>query len=87
MTCRGSIPGTVATSSKACFDSFQLSPSLFPHPPNAPPPDEPTTYESVLTTPTPTDITDFHEDGIMVVHNVGQDDTEFENTTEDVSFM
>ena len=88
LTCRESISKRVASSNKACYDSDRLSPILalfMPRPPNTPPPDEPTTYESVLTTPTPTDITDFNEDVTIVVCDVEGNNTVFEDTAGDVS--
>ena len=92
LTCRGSSPRGVATLNKACYDSYQASQILtrsVPHAPTSPPPDEPscTTYESILTTPTPTptDITDFNQLVKVVVCDVEGNNTEVENTADDVS--
>ena len=57
----------VSISNKACYGSYRLSPILVhfvPHPPNTPPPDEPTMHESLLTIPT--GITDFSKDATIV---------------------
>ena len=64
-----------------------------PHPPTSPPPDEPTctstTYESILTTrtPSPLDITDFNQGITIVVCDVEEMNTEVEETADNVSFM
>ena len=87
-TCRGSIPKRVAISIKACYDSDRLSPILacfMPRLPNTPPPDEPTAYESVLTTPTPIDITDFNEDVTIAVWDVEENNTVLEDAAGEVS--
>ena len=80
----------VATMNKVHHHSpRRLSPLLahfLPHLPDTPPPpDESTTYESVLTTSTPTDITDFDHDVTIVVRDVRGDDTAVEDNTEDDS--
>ena len=85
---RASISGGVATSSKACYDSYQLSEILahfIPRPPRTPPPDEPTIYESVLTTPTPPDVTDFNEDVTIFMSDSELYNTVFEDTADSVS--
>ena len=92
LTCRASSPRGVATLNKACYNSYKLSQILthsVPHPPTTPPPDEPTTYESVLTTPTPTPtkITNFNPGVRIVVWDVEGNNTEVEDTAGDVSFM
>ena len=81
----------LTSSNKAYNNSQRLSPVLthiVPPPPGTPPPpDESTTYESVLTTSTPTDITQFNDDVTIDVSNVEGDDTAFKNSAEDYSFM
>ena len=88
ITCRNRPGGGVATVNEIRYDGCGLSPVLvcfLPRPPDSPPPpDESTTYESVLTTSTPTDITDFNED-VTIVCDVKGDDTAVEDNTEDDS--
>ena len=89
MICRKS-PRGLAPSNKAHLDSpCQLSPALpflVSHPSNTPPfSDESTTYESVLTTSTPTDITDLNEDVTIAVCDSEDDDVAMEDNMEDDS--
>ena len=84
-------PRGFTISNKVQCDSHQLSPVLshfVPHPPDTPPPpDKSTTYESMLPTSTPTDITEFVQGVTIVVCNVEGDDTAVEDNTEDDSLM
>ena len=79
------------TSNKVHCDSCRPSPvlaHLVPHPPDTPPPpDKSTTYESVLTTSTPADITDFNEDVTIDVSDGEGDDIAMKDNTEDGSLM
>ena len=90
MTCRNS-PRRVEISKKVHCDSRQPSPvvsHLVPHPPDTPPPpDKSTTHESVLTTSTPTDITDFNEDATIDVCDGEDDHIAMKDNTEDGSLM
>ena len=96
VTYRGSSPRGVVISNKACYDPYQVSQILtrfVPYPPTSPPPDEPTctstSYESILTTrtPTPMDITDFNQGVTIVVCDVEGMNTEVDDTADDASFM
>ena len=90
MTCRNK-PRGVSTTNKVRYDCCQLSPVLAHFVPHSldtpPPPEKSTTYESVLTTSTPTDITDFDQDVTIVVCNVKGDDTAVEDNMEEDSLM
>lgn len=89
VTFRGSSSlGETATSNKACCDSYRLLPiraSFLPHLPTTPPPDEPTTNQSVLTTPPPAETTDPNENIAIVVCASDGDHTVSEDTVEDAA--
>ena len=82
MTCRNS-PET-ATMKKGHRDSHQLFPvfaHFVPHPPDTH--DKSTTYKSVHTTLTPTDITDLNDNVTIVMCNDAGDHTAVEDNVDD----
>ena len=83
MTCRKG-PKEETTMNKVHREPHQLSPlseDLVPHPLDpSPPPGNLATSESVLTTSTFTDITDFSEDDVTIVE---RDDASVEDSMDD----